>query len=157
MKTVVLLALCFYMSDSFAQSDTARKILADTIGKITVIRDNRLDLLGKKQAAINEAIANGPRSAKGFRLMLLSTNDRALAMNLRAQLLQKYPDQKVYMSFHPPYIKLKFGNFLERTDAEKMRDEITKAKLVSNNIYVIPEIIEVKGDKLKDKEKDKDN
>ena len=81
-------------------------------GKVAIFKDGRLDILARKEAEFNEAIANGPRTAQGYRLMLLSTSDRAMAMNLRAQLLQRYPEQKVYMSFQPPYIKVKFGNFL---------------------------------------------
>jgi hypothetical protein len=121
-----------------------------TEGKITVYKDSRLDLLAKKEAEINELISLGPRAAKGYRLMLLSTADRPAAMNLRAKLLQRFPEQKVYMSFQPPYIKLRFGNFLEQDEAEKYRKEIIKAKLVTNNIYVLPEIIEIKPDKEKD-------
>jgi len=130
-----------------------------TEGKVTVYKDNRLDVLAKKEAAFNEANAYslGPRSAKGYRLMLLSTNDRPAAMKLRAQLLQRFPEQKVYMSFQPPYIKIRFGNFLEKAEAEKYKKEITSTKLVSNNIYILSETIEIKPDKDKDKEKDSNN
>ena len=92
--------------------------LQDTVteGKVTVYKDSRLDILAKKEAAFNEAngYSLGPRSAKGYRLMLLSTNDRPAAMRLRAELLQRFPEQKVYMSFQPPYIKLRFGNFADK-------------------------------------------
>jgi hypothetical protein len=54
------------------------------------------------------------------------------------------------MSFQPPYIKLRFGNFLERADAEKYKKEIISSKLVTNNIYLLPETIEIKPDKDKD-------
>ncbi len=118
-----------------------------TEGKITVYKDIRLDVLAKKEAAFNETYALGPRSAKGYRLMLLSTSDRPAAMNLRAQLLQRFPEQKVYMSFQPPYIKIRFGNFLEQADAEKYKKEIIRTKMVTNNIYLTAEIIEIKPDK----------
>ena len=118
-----------------------------TEGKVTVYKDIRMDVLAKKEAAFNETYALGPRSAKGYRLMLLSTSDRPAAMNLRAQLLQRFPEQKVYMSFQPPYIKIRFGNFLEQVDAEKYKKEIIRTKLVTNNIYLTAEIIEIKPDK----------
>ncbi|MCW3093114.1 MAG: hypothetical protein JWP81_4183 [Ferruginibacter sp.] len=122
------------------------------LGKVTVFKDNRLDILAKKEAEFNEAIALGPKSARGYRLMVLSTSDRAQAMNLRARLLQKFPEQKVYMSFQPPYIKLKFGNFLERAEADEYKKEITNNRLVTTNIYLVPEIIEIKPDKNKEKD-----
>jgi hypothetical protein len=71
---------------------------------------------------------------------------------VRAELLKDYPEQKVYMIFQQPYIKLKFGNFLEKEEAEKYKDEIIKTKLLSNNIYLLSEMIEVKPDKNKDKD-----
>ena len=122
------------------------------MGKVTVFQDSRLDALVKKEGESNEIYSLGPRSAKGYRLMLLNTSDRPAAMKLRSQLLERYPEQKLYMSFQPPYIKIKFGNFLEEEEAEKYKKEIIKNKLIVNNIYLLPEIIEIKPDKDKEKE-----
>jgi len=125
-------------------------VVNDTVplGIVTVHKDPRIDLLGKKMADYNAAIAyNNSRSTKGFRLMVLSTNDRALAMKIRAQLLQQFPEQTIYMSYQSPYIKLKFGNFVERDDAEKMRNQLINQKVVPGNVYIVPETIEVKPDK----------
>ncbi|CAN5403664.1 hypothetical protein BH11BAC5_BH11BAC5_12580 [soil metagenome] len=149
-KILVLLLVTFFVFSARAQvsaiPDTANQ------GKITVFKDSRLDILAKKEAAFNEANGSslGPRSAKGYRLMLLSTSDRQAAMRVRSQLLKRFPEQKVYMSFQPPYIKLRFGNFLEKADAEKYKKEIIRSKLVTNNIYLLPETIEVKPEKEKD-------
>ena len=139
----------------FAQTDTT----ADSVivGEIKVFKDPRLNDLAKKEAEFNKQTASdGARSGTGFRLMLLSTNDRPMAMNIRTQLLQRYPDQKVYMSFQPPYIKLKFGNFVERADAENFRKEIAKTKLIAGNIYIVPETIELKPEKEEDKDENGD-
>ena len=144
-KIFSLLLPTFFALAAAAQITEVKDTVTE--GKITVYKDNRLDVLAKKEAAFNETYALGPRSAKGYRLMLLSTNDRPAAMNLRAQLLQRFPEQKVYMSFQPPYIKIRFGNFLEQVDAEKYKKEIIRTKLVTNNIYLTAEIIEIKPDK----------
>jgi hypothetical protein len=149
-KIVVLSLLAFFVVNARAQVTT----ITDTTnqGKITVFKDVRLDILAKKEAAFNEAngFSLGPRSAKGYRLMLLSTSDRPAAMRVRSQLLERFPEQKVYMSFQPPYIKLRFGNFLEKADAEKYKKEIIRSKLVTNNIYLLPETIEIKPEKDKE-------
>jgi hypothetical protein len=153
MKALLYIVLPFLSFSAYSQDSLSHPLQeADNVGNTMVIKDARLDLFAKKEIEYNEALALGPRTAKGYRLMLLSTNDRKLAMNVRAQLLQHFPEQKVYMSFQPPNIKLKFGNFLEKDDAEKYKKEIVKQKLVSTNIYVVPELIEVKPDKNKDKE-----
>jgi hypothetical protein len=79
--------------------------------------------------------------------MLLNTTDRPYAMKVRSQLMQQYPDQKVYISFVSPYIKLKFGNYPEKADAEKARKMMLAAKIVSGNIYLVPEMVEQKQEK----------
>ena len=147
-KIFTLILPAFFALPSSAQIASVKDTATE--GKITVYKDSRMDVLAKKEAVINETYLLGPKSAKGYRLMLLSTNDRPAAMNLRRQLLQRFPEQKVYMSFQPPYIKIRFGNFLEKEDADKYKKEIIRTKLVTNNIYVLPEIIEIKPEKDKD-------
>lgn len=120
-------------------------------GKITVYKDARLNILATKQAAAANG-ALGPRSAKGYRLMIINTNDRDLAMKIRSQLLQRFPEQKIYMSFKPPYIQLKFGNFVEKEEAERYKTNIKRSGIVSTNIYAVPEVVEIKP--LKEGEKD---
>ncbi|MBC7890006.1 MAG: SPOR domain-containing protein [Ferruginibacter sp.] len=152
MKKIMCISVLFLSAGTGKSQEIALKDSSEPTGKVTVFKDSRLDILAKKEAEFNEALALGPKSAKGYRLMVLSTNDRAKAMNLRARLLQRFPEQKVYMSFQPPYIKLKFGNFLEKAEADQYKKEITTNKLVTTNIYLVPEIIEIKPDKNKEKE-----
>lgn len=116
---------------------------------ITVTKDDRIDVLGKKMAEYNESLSTKIHLEKGYRLMLLSTTDRTQAIQVRSKLLQQFPEQSVYMSFQSPYIKLKFGDFLEQEQANDMKKELTKAKIVTGNIYVVPEMVEVKPDKTK--------
>jgi len=122
-------------------------------GVVTVQKDSRIDLLGEKMYEYNIALSKKIRSGKGFRLMLMSTNDRNMlmstndrnaAMNVRAKLLQMYPEHKVYMAYQNPFIKLKMGNFEDRADAEKFRKQLMAQKLVPGNIYILPETIEIK-------------
>lgn len=131
---------------SLAQTNTTDSIYT---GKMTVIKDPRLDLLVKKEVEFN---TYGIKLAKGFRLLVLKSNDRDYAMKVRTLLLQNFSDQKIYMTFQAPFIKLKFGNFVEKADAEKYRDLIMKGKFVTNNVYIVPEIVEVKLDKNKEPE-----
>lgn len=133
-----LITLCFATA-SFAQQhpDSSSKA-------ITITKDERIDVLGKKMAEYNESLATKKHLEKGYRLMILSTTDRDHAIQVRSKLLQQFPDQNVYMSFQSPYIKLKFGDFQENDDAVKMRKLISDSKIVTGNIYIVPEMIEVK-------------
>ena len=118
-------------------------------GTVTVTKDERIDLLGKKMLEYNESLANKIHLVKGYRLMLLSTTDRSQALQVRSQLIRLFPEQSVYMTFQSPYIKLKFGNFLEKEEAEDMRKDIVAARIVPGNIYLVPEMVESKPDKTK--------
>lgn len=153
-KIISLVVTVFCITNIQAQA------ISDSVvsGTAVVLKDARMDLLGKKMAEYNSSLStvkysNGLTSAKGYRLMVVSTNDRPFAMQVRAQLYQMFPDQKQYMSFQMPNIKIKFGNFLEKADAEKARKQILATKLVTTNIYILPETIEVKPSK-EEKEQD---
>ncbi len=130
---------CFF-SAAAQKTDSA-------IGTVTVFKDPRMDILGKKMAAYNDDLSQRVRSGKGYRLMVISTGDRELAMKVRSQLYQLFPDQKQYMSYQVPNIKIKFGNYTDKDEAEKMRKQLISFKIVTNNIYVLPETIEIKPDK----------
>jgi hypothetical protein len=145
MKQLSIIAIFLLATICTKAQDT---VTAST-GKITVIKDPRLDILAKKEYEYN---IYGNKTAKGYRLLIISSNDRDKVMAARSKLLQNYPDQKVYMQFQFPNIKLKFGNFVEKPDAEKMRDQLARLKIVENNIYVVSDIVEVKLDKNKQKE-----
>ena len=121
-------------------------------GNLTIVMDSRLELLAKKEAEINEAIANGPKFAKGYRFMILNTTNRTEAMSIRAKLLQLFPEQKIYMTFQPPHIKVKLGNFLEKNEAEEYIKEVNQNKLVTTEVYLLSEMIEIKTEKNKEKE-----
>lgn len=142
----LLLSVIAISGESQTVSDTT------VIGEVIINKDYRIDILGKKMAEYNEALSKNIRSAKGYRLMLLSTNDRTQAMQLRSRLLQQYPDQKVYMTFQSPYIKLKFGNFIDKAEAERFRKHLMNQNIVPGNIYILPEMIEVKPEKNPDSE-----
>ncbi len=142
MKQLFTLLFGLIASFSFGQA-------ADTTNtsKIVVHEDYRMDLLARKEFDVNTAIIKAQaRLAQGYRLMVLNTNDRAYAMKVRAKLLEDYPDQKTYMWFASPYIKIKFGNFKTPDEANRYKNEISKV-LNGANIYVIQETIEVKPDK----------
>ena len=107
MKYFFILFFSFIGLSTFAQNmDTTVE------NKVVVHEDYRMDILGRKEAEINnETLKALARIGHGYRLMILNTNDRAYAMKVRGELLQTFPEQKTYMWFANPYIKIKFGNF----------------------------------------------
>lgn len=163
--TILFFTAVFHGSAQVVTVDSA------TQSVLSVTADSRLERLAAIEAKANATASSsspavsgtkklGPRAAMGYRLMVLSTNDRNLAMNVRSKLLQHFPEQRVYMTFHSPYIKIKFGNFISWDAAKNYRKNIINGRIVTTNVYVVQEVIEVKPeksqDKTKEKEKDKD-
>ncbi len=138
MRYLFILSFTCFSTYSFSQSiDTAIQ------RKVVVFKDYRLDILGRKEAEVNTAILKKQaRSAQGYRLMILNTSDKDYAFKVRAELLQKFPEQKPYMWYANPYIRLKFGNFRTKEEADVYKKQISKM-LNGANIYYLPETIEV--------------
>ncbi|MEP6617183.1 MAG: SPOR domain-containing protein [Ginsengibacter sp.] len=142
MKQFILMIMVLNTFSLFAQSDSLLPV-----SSVVVHKDFRLDILGRKEAELNAAaIAAMSRSAMGYRLQVLNTNDREQAMKTKTQLLQQFPEQKTYMFYQSPYVKLRFGNFKTRPEAEAYRKQISRM-MGGASIYIIPERIEVKPDK----------
>ena len=137
---------CFFFLMMMGFTTAAQVNTEDTvvIEKNIIHKDQRIDVLGNKMAEYNQALALKTKIVVGYRLMLLNTSDRALAMKIRSTLLQKYPEHKLYMSFLAPYIKLKMGNFIDKAEAEKVRKELQTQNIVTGNIYLVNEKIELK-------------
>ena len=139
----LLFFLFYFFSGQYLFAQTADSSAVAVI----VHKDSRLDILAEKEAELNLLASKmAARSAMGYRLQVLSTNDRELAMKTKAQLLQMFPEQKAYMLFQLPYVKLRFGNFKTRQEAEPYRKQISKL-LDGSSIYLIPERIEIKPEK----------
>lgn len=118
-------------------------LLAQDSSNVVVIKDLRIDLLVKKQAQINKVSGykNSRGEYKGYRVMVLNTNDRDLAYKTRAEILRSFPDQNVYMAYQSPYYKLKVGDFLKRSDADKIKKDLSVA--FNQTTYVIEDIIKL--------------
>ena len=141
MKRIIIALLVITTVNVKAQTDSISK------GSVIVHADYRLQILGRKEAELNGAFAKKmERSAIGYRLKILSTDDKEMAFKTRTQLLQKFPEQKVYMYFQAPYVKLKFGNFKTKQEAESYKKQISKM-LGGISIYLLNERVEVKPEK----------
>lgn len=138
MKQLFILGSICFCNSSFAQNvDSAVE------NKVVVFKDYRLDILARKEAELNTALLKlQARTTEGYRLMVLNTSDKDYAFKVRAELLQKFPEQKPYMWFANPYIRIKFGNFRTKEEADVYKTQISKM-LDGANIYYIAEKIEV--------------
>jgi SPOR domain len=139
MKKMLLLVLIVLCKGSFGAGIIVLKQNKDTI---VVNKDVRLDILNQKQSVINKRskIMTSNGLYRGYRLQLLSSNNRNQAFKLKYDLLSAFPDQKTYVSYQAPYFKVRFGNFLHRDEAEKMRKLLQKT--YPAGVFVVEDTIE---------------
>ena len=137
MKLIFTIGFSFLILKGFSQN-------ADTLDNgIIVFQDYRMPMVQNRETEVNTAILkNRARITKGYRLMVLNTSDKNYAFKVRTELLQNFPEQKPYMWFANPYIRLKFGNFRTKEEAEDYRKKISKM-LGGATIYLLNETIEV--------------
>lgn len=131
-KLIGLLSLLISLS-ALAQTDS---------NAVVVHKDPRIDQLVKKQIEINEFnTRDSRRYVSGYRILVVSSNDRNKAMNAKSKLYQDQPDLKVYIMYQAPFYKLKAGNFRDRKDAEEYLPYLQK--LFPSGVYIIRDTIEV--------------
>ncbi|MEY4629813.1 MAG: hypothetical protein RLZZ595_2139 [Bacteroidota bacterium] len=111
-----------------------------------VTRDTRVDVLVDKQIELNgQAIKGRTTIEQGFRLLIVSTNKRDLALDTKSRLLKNYPDQKSYMFYQSPNFKVQFGNFKSYKDAEKAKLDLELD--FGKDILIIPSRVEIRVEK----------
>src|ERR1700730_10997577 len=117
----------------------------DTSG-IMVYKDPRIDLLVKKQIDINEQTTRDTRrTASGYRILVINSNDRNKVFAAKAKIYQLYPELKPYLMYQPPFYKLKVGNFRTKEEAEDYRKELSRD--FPTGLYLMRDIIQVKPEK----------
>ncbi|HET9056634.1 MAG TPA: SPOR domain-containing protein [Chitinophagaceae bacterium] len=140
MKRLIFLYGILITVTGFSQTIT------DTLAnKIEITKDARLDLLVKKQFEINEK-ANKLKDNKGFRIMVLNTNNRSEVLSAKSTLLKNFPEQKHYLSYQSPYFRLKFGDFKTKEEALDYRKKL-QFYFPNADLFIIPDKIEVKLNK----------
>jgi hypothetical protein len=109
---------------------------------IIVRKDERIDVLTAKQILVNKrsSMLTSSGQYKGFRLQVISTNDREKAFGIKADLMNRYPEEKAYVMFQSPYFKVRIGNFIKREDANKFRKNLNK--LFPQGVFVVEDAIE---------------
>jgi hypothetical protein len=114
-----------------------------------VIRDPRLDILVEKQAELNKnEIRKRVYIEQGFRIQVISTNDRQAALEAKSTLLKNFADQQSYLIYQSPKFRILFGNFRTQKEAQQWRS--TLEVFFENDLLIVPSKIEIKGAQLLD-------
>src|SRR5258705_541945 len=145
MKFIFTIAAFIFVVTCSAQKDTAWVTAVDS-NTVIIHKDSRLDLLVKTQATINEVTSRDSRKTdKGFRLMVISTNNREEALAAKTKIYTYFPELKAYLWYQSPYFRVKAGNFLERKDAESYQQRLNI--YFPKGVFVMKDEVEVKAGK----------
>ena len=137
MKYIISCVLLILSHTLFAQTDS---------NAVVVFKDPRIEMLEKKQMQINELTTRDARSrVQGFRILVISTNDRNKATSAKVKIYQEFPELRVYLDWQPPYMKVKVGDFKNRNEAEPYLPNIQK--MFPSGVYIVRDVIEVNPDK----------
>jgi hypothetical protein len=121
----------------YAQTDT---------NAVMVYKDARIDMLVKKQIDINEeATRDSRRTAPGYRILVVNSNDRKKVFAAKAKIYQLYPDLKPYLLYQAPFYKLKVGNFKTKDEAQEILQELLRD--FPTGLFIVRDIIEVKPER----------
>jgi hypothetical protein len=131
MLRITIIAILFFKSYFANAGDT-----------IIVHKDSRIDILTTKQAGINKVTARMSSNGlfKGYRLQVLNTRSRDDAFKTKAILLENFPEEKAYILYQSPYFKVRVGNFINRSDAENFKKELSL--FLTQPAYIVEDLIE---------------
>jgi hypothetical protein len=83
------------------------------------------------------------RYHKGYRVQVISTDDRDKANQVRAYLLQHFPQYRAYLQYHAPYFRVRIGDFLSEVDALPLRDSLRA--IFPSGVFIVPDMIDAEA------------
>ena len=110
---------CFFIVLFFAAP-----AMAQTRGKVEVVKDARIDTFAARRADLNKA--NSETSINGFRVQIFTGENRKDAYNAQAKFQEQYPNIRTYVIYSEPNFKVRAGDFRSRLEAEKLEEELKK-------------------------------
>ena len=125
----------------YAQADA---VVKESHGSVVVTKDPRLDVLSAKQAEINKKAVLIARSSNypGYRIQVINTNNRDEANKVKAEMLRRFPDQKVYLLYQAPNFRVRLGNFITQKEGATIQKMIAKL-YPQRGIYFVADRIEI--------------
>jgi len=122
---------CFFIVLFFAAP-----AMAQTRGKVEVVKDARIDTFAARRADLNKA--NSEVTVNGYRVQIFTGENRKDAYNAQAKLLEQFPNVRTYIIYNEPNFKVRAGDFRTRLEAEKLEEDLKK---LFTGMFIITEKI----------------
>ena len=80
----------------------------------------------------------------GYRVLVVATDDMEAANSVRADILDKIKRKEVYISFEPPFYKVKIGDFTDITESNNLKFKLnqlgyTEARVIQETVNIFEE------------------
>jgi len=80
----------------------------------------------------------------GYRVLVVATDDMGAANSVRADILAKIKRKEVYISFEPPFYKVKIGDFTDITESNNLKFKLnqlgyTEARVIQETVNIFEE------------------
>ena len=112
--------------------------LAQTRGKVEVIKDPLIDTFIAKRPFLNKANVVGEESSYGYRVQIFFGSSRQAAYSAQARFAEEHPEMRTYIGYTEPNFKVKVGDFRSRLEAQKLASELRQ---LFSSIFIISEKI----------------
>lgn len=153
MKSLFTLFFLIVALSSYSQTGNPENI-TDTSNFVVIHKDPRLYLLVKKQAEVNKITGvDNRKTDKGYRILIISTNNREEAIEAKAKIYTYFSELKAYLWYQSPYFRVKAGNFKDKQTADKYKNKL--GAYFPKGVFVMKDIVEQKkGKGLNDESED---
>lgn len=85
---------------------------------------------------VEQRVHQKPATVSGFRVQVYSGNNRAQAIQIRTEVLEKYPDYAAYLIYKQPTFRVRVGDFRSRAAAQELLRELKPLYPVS---FIVPD------------------
>lgn len=80
----------------------------------------------------------------GYRVLVVATDDMDAANSVREDILDKIKRKEVYISFEPPFYKVKVGDFTDITESNNLKFKLnqlgyTEARVIKETVNIFEE------------------
>jgi len=158
MKSLFTLFFLIVALSSYSQTGNPENI-TDTSNFVVIHKDPQIVfdegvgypiLLGDENKITG---VDNRKTDKGYRILIISTNNREEAIEAKAKIYTYFSELKAYLWYQSPYFRVKAGNFKDKETADKYKNKL--GAYFPKGVFVMKDIVEQKkGKGLNDESED---
>jgi hypothetical protein len=131
MKNFILLIICFFVIDSFAQTNDTSRL--NEFESIIIDHSNINGLINSHKKIIKRS-----PFTEGYRIQIFNGNSREEAMKVKSEFYNKFPSIRCYTIYQQPYYKVRVGDY---PNPESARNDLKLLGRYFPSSFLVPEKI----------------